>query len=207
MPNMHTPPLAYIESAGKGLPVIFVHGNGLSGGCFHRQIESALAKQYRCIAPDLPGHGCSANAASPEETYSFPGYAIALVDFCNAMKVKDAVFVGWSLGGHVILEALDRLSCRGIVIFGTPPFSDLADLGTAFIPNPAMGLLAKNSLTAEEIAQLRDTYLPASYSADSARFQQDLGRMDGAAREYFMQSISAGKFKDERRIVASLSPP
>jgi len=49
------------------------------------------------------------------------------------------VIVGWSLGGHIALEAASALpDAAGFVIFGTPPVSGPADMPEAFLPNPAL---------------------------------------------------------------------
>ena len=40
------------------------------------------------------------------------------------MGINDAVFVGWSLGGHLLLEAAERISARGYFIIAAPPLAD-----------------------------------------------------------------------------------
>jgi pimeloyl-ACP methyl ester carboxylesterase len=56
----------------------------------------------------LPGHGHSAPAAS-HAAYSLPGYAAVVTGFGRALGATDAVIVGWSLGGHIVLEAAPAL--------------------------------------------------------------------------------------------------
>ncbi len=50
---------------------------------------------------------------------------------------EEAVLVGWSLGGHVVLEAAEQLpGVTGLVLFGAPPVSGPAGLRPADLPNP-----------------------------------------------------------------------
>jgi len=53
------------QSAGRGLPVLMLHGSGASHLAFRRQFESPLADKFRLIAMDLPGHGLSGDAGDP----------------------------------------------------------------------------------------------------------------------------------------------
>jgi pimeloyl-ACP methyl ester carboxylesterase len=92
------------------------------------------------LALDLPGHGGSAPARHPD-VRSLPGYAALLADFVRELDADDEVIVGWGLGGHIALEAAERLpEAAGFVLFGTPPVGGPADVGGAFLPNPTMGV-------------------------------------------------------------------
>ncbi|HEY3903473.1 MAG TPA: alpha/beta fold hydrolase [Streptosporangiaceae bacterium] len=112
--------ISYAESAGAGRPVVFVHGNSASSGTWQGVLDGSFGQRFRCLAIDLPGHGDSAPAAD-QAIYSLPGYAGVLAGFAAELGVSDAVFVGWSLGGHIALEAAPSLpQAAGFVIFGSP---------------------------------------------------------------------------------------
>ncbi len=99
-----------------------------------------VGRRFRCLAFDLPGHGASAKAVT-RETYSLPGYAAVLAGFAQATGAAEAVVVGWSLGGHIALEAAPAMpAAAGYVVFGTPPVASAAQMGEAFLPNPAMNV-------------------------------------------------------------------
>ena len=57
--------IAYRQSSGSGPAIVLVHGNSASSRAFARQLDGPLGAKYRIIAPDLPGHGGSADAADP----------------------------------------------------------------------------------------------------------------------------------------------
>ena len=114
--------IAVYESEGKGQAVLFVHGNSLSAETFFDQLNSELGKIYRFIAIDLPGHGKSSPASDPKKTYSLPGFAVTLANIVKKLKIEDCVLVGHSMGGNVIMEAIEYLEKpAGYFIFGAFP--------------------------------------------------------------------------------------
>ena len=86
--------LSYRES-GEGPALVLLHGIGSGSASWLFQLED-LANQYRVIAWDAPGYGES-DAFSIEKPYP-ADYARALSVLLNALKVKDFVLVGQSLG-------------------------------------------------------------------------------------------------------------
>ena len=134
--------IAYLDSAaGRDRPaVIFVHGNSSSARTWLPVLDGSFGQEFRCLALDLPGHGHSAQARD-QASYSLPGYAAVLAGFAKALGAADAVVVGWSLGGHIALEAAPAMpEAAGFVIFGTPPVASPAQFAEAFLPNPAMNV-------------------------------------------------------------------
>src|SRR3974390_1079981 len=90
--------IAVHESPGRGPSAVLIHGNSSSSRAFSRQLEGPLGERFRLVAVDLPGHGASDNARDPS-AYSLPGHARAVRAAADALGLKDARFVGWSLGG------------------------------------------------------------------------------------------------------------
>lgn len=166
-----------------------------------------FGERFRCLAFDLPGHGRSKPAAEVS-AYSLPGYAATLAGFVAAVGAANAVVVGWSLGGHIALEAVPLLpEAAGFVIFGTPPVRTPADLAAAFLPNPAVNI----GFTAEVDEKAARAYAASSLAPDSAfpvtEFVADILATDGAARAGLMTSLGAGRFIDEVDVVAGLASP
>ena len=97
--------IAYYESSGTGPAVMLIHGNSASSQTFKAQVMGKFGQKYRVVAMDLPGHGESDQAVAPEKTYHMPGYAAVVAGVAQKLGLTGGVFVGWSLGGHVVLEA------------------------------------------------------------------------------------------------------
>ncbi|MEV6153646.1 hypothetical protein AB0L53_25195 [Nonomuraea sp. NPDC052129] len=65
--------------------------------------------------------------------------AAILAGFVKEVGAEDTVIVGWSLGGHIAIEAAPGLpGAAGFVVFGTPPVGSVERLGRACLPNPAV---------------------------------------------------------------------
>lgn len=90
----------YIE-AGRGTPVILLHGLGATNTSFLTTFVD-LQRDYRVIAPDLPGFG---ESAKPVRSYNAAFYGKWLIDFLDALGIDKAHLIGNSMGGRVAIEA------------------------------------------------------------------------------------------------------
>lgn len=196
--------IGYYESSGQGQPILFVHGNSMSGLSFEKQFASPLGEKYRLVALDLPGHGDS--GPDPKSAYTLPAYAAVVSEFAKRIEIDDALLVGWSLGGHVLLEASGRMpESVGLMIFGTPPVGKplAAD---AFLPNPLFPLAFKSALSeAEVVAVTAGFFRPGS--PISSFFYEDMRRTQGMARQALGMSVGEGNYTDEVTVVANLDKP
>jgi 3-oxoadipate enol-lactonase len=107
-----------VFDAGRGTPVLFVHGFPLDATMWRAQLE-AFAADYRVIAPDLRGFGASAAAfpavASIEQVrpLTMEGHADDLADMVDAMEIHEPiVFCGLSMGGYVGWQFLRKFPER-----------------------------------------------------------------------------------------------
>jgi pimeloyl-ACP methyl ester carboxylesterase len=199
--------LAFVQSEGQGRPVIFVHGNSSSSRTWNAILAGPFGQRFRCLAFDLPGHGDSAPAANRED-YSLPGYARTLTGFAQATGAADAVVVGWSLGGHIALEAEPGLpAAAGYVVFGTPPVSSAAQMAEAFLPNPAMNVGFAAVVSPEEARTFAASFTAPGSSLPLDDFIADILRTDGEARAAMFASVLEGRFADEVAIVDAMRPP
>ena len=87
--------------AGRGLPVLAIHGLGGTKGSFLPTL-AALADRFRVIAMDLPGFGDSDKPVGAPYDPRF--FARAAIDLLDALDLERAHLVGNSLGGRVALE-------------------------------------------------------------------------------------------------------
>jgi pimeloyl-ACP methyl ester carboxylesterase len=200
--------IAFTQSGGAGRPVIFVHGNSSSARTWRPVMTGPFGQRFRCLALDLPGHGSSAPARSRAD-YSLPGYAAVLAGFAATVNTADAVIVGWSLGGHVALEAAPALpEAAGYVVFGTPPVASAAQLGEAFLPNPAMNAGFTDAVEPAEAEAFAASFTAPGSTLSLDEFTVDILRTtDGEARAGLFESIGDGRFADEIAIASALTQP
>jgi pimeloyl-ACP methyl ester carboxylesterase len=108
-------PAAYLE-AGRGRPVVFVHGAGGRAEVWTPQL-AGLADVARVVAVDLPGHG----ETGGHGCRSIDDYAAWVLGLLDALGLDRVVLGGHSMGGGIAqtlaLGRPDRL--RGLVLIGT----------------------------------------------------------------------------------------
>ena len=91
--------IAYAR-AGRGTPVVLIHGVGLQGAVWQPQI-AALGADHEVIAVDMPGHGGS---SLPPEQATLAHYADAILALLDSLKIARAHIVGHSMGALVAAE-------------------------------------------------------------------------------------------------------
>src|SRR5215813_3694804 len=89
----------YLE-AGRGAPVILLHGSGGEGARWMPTIQG-LAPQFRAIAPDQIGWGAS---DKPLTIYHGGVFAEFLARFMKEIGVSKAALIGQSMGAGVALQ-------------------------------------------------------------------------------------------------------
>lgn len=106
-------PSLHIESVGSGPDLVLVHGWAMHGGVFASLVERLLA-HFRVHVVDLPGHGHSRDE---------PRFDVAESARRIAAACPRALWVGWSLGGLVALEAALQMPARvrGVALLAASP--------------------------------------------------------------------------------------
>jgi 3-oxoadipate enol-lactonase len=99
--------LAYSDQ-GQGLPVVFVHAFPLSREMWTPQAE-ALAGRFRIITVDLRGHG---ESDAPLWRYTLEQFSDDLRGLLDHLAVRQAVFVGLSMGGYTLFAFYRRYADR-----------------------------------------------------------------------------------------------
>jgi pimeloyl-ACP methyl ester carboxylesterase len=199
--------ISYRESSGTGPAIVLLHGNSCSSRSFMRQLEGPLGQKRRLIAIDLPGHGDSRHVGS-DGAYTLPGYAKSLSALVRSLKLEQATFVGWSLGGHVLLEAAGDLpEASGFMIFGAPPLAFPPAMDKAFLPNPLFGVGFSADITEEQGRAYVSSFFKPGYRDVPPSFLEDVMRTDGRARAQLAASIAPNGYRDEVEAVAQMKRP
>ncbi|MFB9950644.1 alpha/beta fold hydrolase [Rhizobium puerariae] len=84
-------------------PVVLLHGWSCHSGFFDPQF-SALAGETIVIAPDLPGHGRTADKSE----LTIEGAADEVAALLSEKDLHDTVLAGWSMGAHVAYSLVER---------------------------------------------------------------------------------------------------
>lgn len=116
----------YIDE-GDGFPLVFVHGIAGSYRMFIPQIEY-FRKNFRVIAIDLRGNGCSGRLTGPISTIldQQSGDLARLMDHLN---IEQALVCGTSYGGMLCLHFGIRFPKRVLGLVITDGFSDVKAKG------------------------------------------------------------------------------
>ncbi len=170
-------------------------------------MESPLAKKYRLTALDLPGHGMSAHAEDPKTTYSMSGLVGIISEFAERVGLRDSVFVGWSLGGNLLVEATELLSsAKGLMLIGTFLPSKTLNMELMAYPHPALASLFKADLTDEELNTFASALMKPG-GVPPLFLREDIRNSDSRLRAVLGDAIAQGRHKDEVSIVAGLQTP
>ena len=158
------------DEAGEGEPLLFLHG-GMGHGADWRHIFTEAPPGFRVIAPDLRGHGSTAN---PSGEFSFRQCArdvLALLAHLGLARVKA---IGVSGGGIVLLHmaTIEPAAIASMVVVSAPPY----------FPDEARAIMRRFSLAAlpdSETARLR-----AVHTHGEPQIQQLAAMVHGFAERY-----------------------
>lgn len=110
--------LTAYERGGKGKTVVLLHGWGDRAAGL-RGLQTALAKQFDVIAPDLPGFG---GTQAPPRVWGLDQYAGFIGHFLHKIGVADVyAYVTHSNGGAIVLRGLAReaLAAERIILLAS----------------------------------------------------------------------------------------
>jgi pimeloyl-ACP methyl ester carboxylesterase len=157
-------PVGYVD-AGSGRPALFVHGVA-TGGLLWRNVIGALMAERRCIAVDLPLHGCT--PVRPGQDLSLTGLAKVVEDFCAALGLTGLDLVANDTGGAIAqivaahqpqrLATLTLTNCETPGNVPPPSFKPVVLLARAGLLAPLLGPRVLRNLPATRKRMFGKTY-------------------------------------------------
>lgn len=115
-------------------PVVFVHGFLVNGSLWTKTADALAQAGVRSYAPDWP-LGAHNRALSPDADQSPRGIARHVIDFLDALDLKDVTLVGNDTGGAICQFVVDTdqsrvgrivlTNCDAFDAFPPPPFDIL----------------------------------------------------------------------------------
>lgn len=180
------------EIKGKGTNIVLIHGLGDNLNMWYHQVPP-FSKSYRVITFDVRGSG---KTESPKEDYSISLLAEDTYELMRAIKVENAYFLGYSMGGRVALELtlnhpemVKALILANSAVGLTPPSPEAAERRRVMLE-----LLNKGDI--KKFAEMMTTHAfsPGFQSKNPAEFQRyarvkSQNKAEGIAR--LMQSLAA----------------
>jgi sigma-B regulation protein RsbQ len=116
-----------VTGATHGRPVILAHGFGCDQNMWRFTVP-ALSRDHPVVLFDYVGSGKADPAAFSEERYSsLDGYAQDVVEVCEALDLRDAVFVGHSVSamtGVLAAEAAPERIGALVMVAPSPRYID-----------------------------------------------------------------------------------
>ncbi len=102
-----------VRAVGSGPPLVMLPGWGMHSGMWG-EFAQALARHFTLVRVDLPGHGAAPSRRSWE-----------LTDLIGelARLEREAFWLGWSLGGQLLMALADRRPerVRGLALLAANP--------------------------------------------------------------------------------------
>lgn len=155
----------YYQDIGQGQPVVLIHGWPLSHRMWEGQINALLEAGYRCIAYDRRGFG---ESGRPAGGYDYDTFAADLNDLMTHLDLRNAVLVGFSMGGGEVARYLGRYGsdrvAKAMLLGAVTPFM----LKTPDNPAGVDGAVFDGLLDAvrKDRISFLDQFLPNFYNAE-----------------------------------------
>lgn len=110
------------EIKGTGKPLVLLHGY-LENLKMWQNLEKELSRSYQVILLDLPGHGQSDVL---EEVHTMELMANQVQETLDYLDISEAMFVGHSMGGYVILALAELYPTlvKSFVLLNSTSISD-----------------------------------------------------------------------------------
>ena len=108
---------------GDGQPVVLIHGWPLSGRSWESQVPVLIEAGYRVISYDRRGFGQS---SQPWHGYEYDTFAADLAALVDHLDLRDAVLIGFSMGGGEVVRYLSRYGAdrvsKVVLASAVPPY-------------------------------------------------------------------------------------
>lgn len=169
---------------GSGPPLVLLHG---LSDCHRswRRVAPGLARDFRVLLPDLPGHGWSGR---PDAPYTLRWYARTVASWMDAIGVEQAHVCGHSLGGGIALMMLreQRPKVHRLALVATGGLGREIGIGMRLAAIPHLGPLLAPPLMRLGAPLLLRLFPGAAgnIEPDEARLLVHMNRIPGTDRAF-----------------------
>ncbi|MFF1443589.1 alpha/beta fold hydrolase [Streptomyces sp. NPDC058295] len=118
----------HYEDKGAGQPVVLIHGYPLDGNSWEGQTSALLEAGYRVVTYDRRGFGKS---SQPSTGYDYDTFAADLNAVLEALDLREAVLVGFSMGTGEVARYLSTYGsarvAKAVFLASLEPFLEITD--------------------------------------------------------------------------------
>ncbi|MEV7081904.1 alpha/beta hydrolase, partial [Streptomyces sp. NPDC093516] len=116
----------HYEDKGSGQPVVLIHGYPLDGNSWEGQTAALLGAGYRVVTYDRRGFGKS---SQPSTGYDYDTFAADLHAVLEALDLREAVLVGFSMGTGEVARYLSTYGsarvAKAVFLASLEPFLEI----------------------------------------------------------------------------------
>ncbi|NLE43353.1 MAG: alpha/beta hydrolase [Chloroflexi bacterium] len=195
--------IVHYETAGRGRPVVLLHGWLESWDHWHRTME-LLASNYKTYALDFWGFGDSGKNGS---AFTVEDYVLMVKQFVERLGIERVVLLGHSMGGTVSLRvSLDHPEwVDKVAVVGSPIVGDGLALFLRMAARPALATAAYRTPGFLPLGvRLASPLLVRDWRTWYGMFKRDISR---TTMESFHHSIASLRHTDLRPDLPNLAVP
>lgn len=196
-----------VAERGNGPSLLLLHGLFMDHTTWDG-VSAVLGREYRVVAPDLPGFGQSEKPPESRFPYGINAFADAVVDLYAGLELGRAILVGHALGGAVAItlaarhpELISRLVLVNALCYPAQPA-----LAQRIALAPVIGGFAFKQLWGRAAfkAYFKESYLSRDGRVPSARLDYYYETFNApAARASALATLQATR--DTRSVVAHIA--
>ena len=138
----------FYQDIGAGRPVVLIHGWPLSHRMWEPQVPVLTAAGFRAVAYDRRGFG---HSGFPAGGYDYDTFAADLNDLLTELDLRDAVLVGFSMGGGEVARYLSRYGTErvagAVLVSSVTPFLGQTDDNPDGVPQHVFQDMLKDMTT------------------------------------------------------------
>lgn len=191
----------HYRDTGKGKAVILLHGFLENQGMWE-PLTAELQSNYRCIAPDLPGHGDSENLGYIHTMEEMADMVYALL---QKLRLRKVVLCGHSMGGYVSLAFAEKYPdhVKGLVLLNSTARAD--SLQKKEDRRRAIDLVKQNagSFIRNSIPHLFRPKSRNLYRREIAALKQDALKM---SPQGIVAALEGMRIRPDREVLLHLAP-
>lgn len=174
--------IAYADYGQGDKTLVFVHGWSCDSRYWNKQIDY-FAKNYRVLTIDMAGHG---NSGTARDVFSVKAFGQDVAAVLDAADVNNAVLIGHSMGGSVVLEAALLKAKKVIAVIGVDTLQDMGHKATEEEINMYLNPMKEDFKT--NAANFVRSMFPAN--ADKKLVEQVANDMASADKRIALSAIS-----------------